>query len=82
MLIHFLLHEPALRRIFQKKNISGEKIPKNLYGSRSGSGQKPSRLELKEKFSFSYFRENFRFSHPNLTKSRENNCKYIYNFQK
>jgi hypothetical protein len=34
-------------------------------------------LELKQKFSFSYFRENFCFSHQNLTKSREYDCKYI-----
>jgi hypothetical protein len=34
-------------------------------------------LKLKKKFSFSYFRENFRFSQQNMTKSRENNGKFI-----
>jgi hypothetical protein len=39
-------------------------------------------IELKQKFSFSYFRENFRFLHQNLTKSREKDRKYIYKLQK
>jgi hypothetical protein len=41
-----------------------------------------SEIELKQKFSFSSFRENFHFSHQNLTKIRENYCKYIYKLRK
>jgi hypothetical protein len=39
--------------------------------------QVSEKVELQQKFSFSYFRENFRFSHQNMTKSRKNNGKFI-----